>query len=477
MSGKIKKITLAMPPLLMPSEDAVKRIAPPLGLAYLAAMVERDYEIDIFDSVIEGFDREESVRELVKRVGVSDDGIRERFARFAPDVIGISVGGTDQYITAHRMAALAREACPGAAVIMGGIYPTTQPEKALADPNVDWIMLGESDTTFPVLLRAIESGSKDSLPDGVGYRDSAGAPVIIPKDGFIEDVDSLPMPALHLMKMDLYINTDRSYRFGPLRRPHTSMFTSRGCPAKCIFCGARHMMGRKYRAHSPKRVLDEIEHLIETYGIKEIAFLDDNLTWDRDRAAAIFDGIIERGFDLTWMTPNGIALYAMDEELIEKMKASGCYSVYLAFESGCQEVLSKIIHKPLNVEKTKRLARKFAEIGIETTGMFVIGFPGETLDQIEETVQFAKDIDCDYVSFSIATPYPGTEMYDICAREGYFVDGFDDDSLVFGFGRGHVQTPDFTPDDILRFRKEAWRRINFETDPARRRKVEEWLKR
>jgi magnesium-protoporphyrin IX monomethyl ester (oxidative) cyclase len=477
MSKKIERVTLAVPPLLMPTEEAVKRIAPPLGLAYLAAMIERDCRIDVFDSVMEGFEREERVRDLVKRVGLSDADIRERFARFKPDVIGISVGGTDQYSTAHRMAAIAREACPDAAVIMGGIYPTTQPEKALGDPNVDWIVLGEADTTFPALLRAIGSGATDPLPDGVGYKDTSGAAVIIPKKGFIDNIDSLPMPALHLLRMDLYNNVDRSYRFGPLRRPHTSMFTSRGCPAKCIFCGARHMMGRQYRAHSPKRVLDEIGRLIDTYGIREIAFLDDNLTWGRERAAAIFDGIIRRGFDLTWMTPNGIALYAVDEKLIEKMKASGCYSVYLAFESGCQDVLSKIIHKPLNVEKARRLSRKFNEAGIETTGMFVIGFPGETLEQIEETVQFAKDVGCDYVSFSIATPYPGTEMYEICAREGYFVDGFNDDSLVFGFGKGHVRTPDFTPEDILRFRKEAWRRINFDTDPARRKKVEEWLKR
>jgi len=461
----------------MPSDDAVKRIAPPLSLAYLAAVIENDFTFDIFDSVMEGFDIEEPVRDLVKRVGVSDDAIRERFARFMPDVIGISVGGTDQYITAHRMAALAREACPEAVVVMGGIYPTTQPQKALGDPNVDMIALGEADTTFPLMLSAIESGDFSAMPDGAGFKNERGEIVINPKTEFIEDIDSLPMPARHLLRMDLYNNTDRSYRFGPLRRPHTSVITSRGCPAKCIFCGARHMMGRKYRAHSPARVLDEIGGLIENYGIREIAFLDDNLTWDRERAAAIFDGIVERGYDLTWMTPNGIALYALDDSLIEKMKASGCYSVYLAFESGCQEVLSKVVHKPLNLEKARGFARRFRDLGIETTGMFVIGFPGETLEQVEETVKFAEQIECDYVSFSIATPYPGTDMYDICEREGYFTDGFCDDSLVFGFGVGHVKTRDFNPDDILRFRKEAWKRINFEADPEKRKKVEEWLKR
>ncbi len=461
----------------MPSADAVKRIAPPIGLACLAAVIEHDHEIDIFDSVMEGYALEEEFRDGVKRIGLSDAEIRARFKIFKPDVIGISVGGTDQYITAHRMAALACEACPDALVIMGGIYPTTQPEKALSDPNVDYIVLGEADLAFPALLRSIESEGALPLPDGVGFRNKSGDIIIIPKKVFIENIDELPMPARHLLRMDLYNNVDRSYRFGPLRRPHTSIFTSRGCPAKCIFCGARHMMGRKYRAHSPKRVLDEIESLIDNYGIRELAFLDDNLTWDRDRAAAIFDGMMERRFDLSWMTPNGLALYALDEKLIDKMKESGCYAVYLAFESGCQDVLSKIVHKPLNIDKTRRLARRFRALGIETTGMFVIGFPGETLEQIEETVGFAKEIDCDYVSFSIATPYPGTDMYDICAREGYFTEGFSDESLVFGFGAGHIRTPDFDPEDLLRFRKEAWRKINFDADPEKRKKVEEWLKR
>lgn len=461
----------------MPSVDAVKRIAPPLGIACLAAAVEKDYGIDVFDSAMEGFDTESEYRDLVKRVGVPDDGIRARFAAFAPDVVGLSVGGTDQYITAHRMAELARESCPDAIVVMGGIYPTTQPEKALADPNVDYVVIGEGDASFPALLRAIEAGDAAALPDGIGFKNENGGPVIIPKKGFIEDIDALPLPARHLLRMDLYTNVPRSYRFGPLRKPHTSVFSSRGCPAKCIFCDAHYMMGRKYRGHSPERVLGEIESLIGNYGIRELAFLDDNLTFDRGRACAIFDGMAARGFDLAWMTPNGIALYALDERTIEKMKASGCYSVYLAFESGCQEVLSKIIRKPLNLEKARRLTRKFRELGIETTGMFVIGFPGETLAQVEETVKFAESIECDYVSFSIATPYPGTELYEICRRENYFVDGFCDDSLVFGFAKGHIRTPDFDPDDILRFRREGWRRINFEADPDKRRKVEEWLKR
>jgi len=461
----------------MPKEEAVKRTAPPLGIACLAAVTQNDYSLDVLDSVIEGFETEFDFHELVKRVGLSYEDIKKRIQAFNPDVVAISCGGTDQYITAHDVAGIAKEAVPGVIVTMGGIYPTTQPGKAMSDPNVDFVSLGEGDETFPALLKAIIKGDQNLIPQAIGFRTPDGRTLINPRESFIEDIDSLPMPARKYLRMDLYGDTPRAYRFGPLRKPHTSIVTSRGCPAKCIFCDARHMMGRKYRAHSPGRVLDEIESLITDYGIRELAFLDDNLTWDRKRAAAIFDGMVERNFDLKWMTPNGIALYALDESIIEKMKAAGCYSVYLAFESGCQEVLSKIVHKPLNIKKARGFARKFRDAGIETTGMFVIGFPGETLEQIEQTVKFAEEIECDYVSFSIATPYPGTEMYDICKESGFLSDGFCDDSLVFGFGKGHIRTPDFQPEDVLRFRKEAWERINFNRDSDRKKKIEEWLKR
>lgn len=476
MKRKIERIMLIVPPLLMPSVDAKKRIAPPLGIACLAAVLERDYEIQVLDAVMEGYENEAPYAEYVKRVGLSDEDIRRRIAEFGPDMVGFSVGGTDQYPSAHAALRLAREACPDAVTVMGGIYPTTQPEKALEDPALDYVVLGEGEDSLSKLAKAVESGDEGALPDGIGLRRD-GKPVVIPKKGFIEDIDSLPLPARHKLRMDLYINADKAYRFGPLRRPHTSIFTSRGCPGRCIFCDAVHMMGREFRAHSAGRVLDEIESLITAYGMRELAFLDDNLTWDKDRAAAIFDGMMERGFDLDWMTPNGLALYAINERLIEKMKVSGCYAVYLAFESGCQEVVSNIIRKPLNLEKARRYVARFKELGIETTGMFVIGFPGETKEQIEQTTRFAEEIDCDYVSFSIATPYPGTELYNICEREGYFVEGFRDDDLVFGFGKGHISTPDFTPEDVLHYRKKAWERINFNTDPEKKKKVEEWLKR
>lgn len=467
---------LIAPPLLMPAADAVKRIVPPLGLAALAAPLKNDYDVRILDCVIEGFDNSAAYREGIVRVGLEDEEIRKRIAAFAPDIAGISVGVTDLYPTAHELLPVVKDAAPDAVTVFGGVYATTQTEHALSNPLLDYCLAGEADLTFPRLIEAIEKGNDPALPPGAAcVRD--GRVMSVPGRSFIRDLDSLPIPARDLLRMDLYTNVPKSFRFGPRRKPHTTIITSRGCPGHCIFCNAHHMMGRRFRAHSPGRVLDEIQLLAADFGIRELAFLDDNLTLNRRRAEAIFDGMAERGFDMLWTTPNGLALYALDDSLIGKMKAAGCYSACLAFESGCQDVLDNIIRKPLKLARTKEFVRRFKDLGIETIGMFVIGFPGETKEQIQRTIRFAEDIDCDYVSFSIATPYPGSELFDICEREGCFVEDFSLDHLVFGFGRGHIETPDFSPEDLYRFRKEQWERINFRLDPARHAKIEEWLKR
>lgn len=458
--------------------DVKKRIAPPLGLACLAAVLEREFEVEILDTVIEGFDNETAVNEEQMDVGLSWEEIAKRIAEFKPDLVGISCAGTDQAPNAHRVCSLIKEINPNIYTVMGGIYPTTQPMKAMEDKNLDSVILGEGEESFSQLIQVIMEGGNDPFKeiDGLTYR-ANGRVALNPKTHFISDIDSLPMPARHKLRMDLYLNAKLSYRFGPLRHPHTSIFTSRGCPGRCIFCDAHLVMGRKYRPRSAEKTLDEIESLIEDYGIKELAFLDDNLTWDKKRAIKIFDGMIERKFDLIWMTPNGVAIYALDEELLEKMRKSGCYQIYLAIESGVQRVLRDIIHKPLKLDGTNLIAKKCKELGMETIGMFVIGFPGETIEEIERTAEYAQELDLDYVSFSIATPYPGTEMFNICKKKRYFISDFsEEDSFIYGFGKGLIKTPEFTPEEVLRVRKKAWQRINFE-NPQKKEKVEEFLNR
>ncbi|MCK4267521.1 MAG: radical SAM protein, partial [Actinomycetia bacterium] len=275
-------------------------------------------------------------------------------------------------------------------------------------------------------------------------------------------LDELPFPARHLLSMDKYFNIKRPAGAVRFSR-HTPLITSRGCPARCIFCSIHSVWGRRFRARSPENVLEEIRQIKEEYGIKELHFWDDNLTFKKDRAKSIFGMMIEENIDVVWTTPNGIAAYAIDDELVDLMKKSGCYRVYLAVESGDEYVLHKIIRKPLKLERVKPLTKKLMDIGIEADAFFVVGFPGETKEQIRKTFKFAASVGFNNANFYIANPYVGTDLYDICEKNGYLAPTFALDRL--NIANANISTPDFSAaeleklvtSEILKYKLRQWR--------------------
>ncbi len=162
---------------------------------------------------------------------------------------------------------------------------------------------------------------------------------------------------------------------------------------------------------SPKNVLDEIEFLIQEYGIREIHFEDDNITSNKKRAMAIFEGMIERQFNIIWHVPSGMAANTLDEELLAKMKESGCYSLTLAIESGNQHVVSRLMKKPVNLKKIPSLVKQIRNLNMDVRGFFILGYPDETKENIRETINFAREIELDWSYFSIFSPLPGTKSY------------------------------------------------------------------
>jgi magnesium-protoporphyrin IX monomethyl ester (oxidative) cyclase len=203
------------------------------------------------------------------------------------------------------------------------------------------------------------------------------------------------------------------------------MITSRGCPGICVFCSIHSVWGYKWRARTPENVVSEIEKLVNEYKIREIHFEDDNLTLSKLRMAKICDLIIERGIDISWTTPNGVAVQKLDLDLLRKMKKSGCYQLSFGIESGDPYVLRNIIHKPISLDKVRRVVNWSKNLGIWAHGYFVIGFPGEPSKSIQRTITFAKETDLDSASFFIATPYPGTPLYKSASSKGLLKNGFD----------------------------------------------------
>ena len=232
------------------------------------------------------------------------------------------------------------------------------------------------------------------------------------------DLDMLPMPARHLLPMSLYLKYRSPHGAYVKHHPVTNMVTSRGCPAKCSFCSIHTVWGRRFRYHSAQRVLAEMEHLIEQYGVRELQFEDDNLTLNKPRMREICHAMIERKLGLTWTTPNGAAIWALDEDLVGLMRRAGCHHLTLAVESGSQEVLRNIIGKPLDLSRVRPIVNACRAEGMGVSLFFVVGFPGESKADIRKTFDFAMSLDVDQACFFTATPYPGTALFRQCVELG-----------------------------------------------------------
>ncbi len=425
---KIKKTILFIPPAFTAKNGIDINPLPPLGLGYLAAVLERQgIEVKIYDSLVEGWDRREDINENTIRIGSSFREIEKVISDFGPDILGVNCLFTKQRENAHKIFAITKRMNKDIVTVAGGAHPTVLPELVLSDPNVDYVVLGEGESTIIDLISVIEGKKNISELDGIGFREN-GNIRIIPKTKFIENLDGIPQPARHLLNMDRYFVLKMSHgkrkkkRFSPI-------ITSRGCPARCTFCSAYRVWGRKFRYRSPENIVQEMKLLKEKYGIEELMFEDDNLTMDVKRAEKIFDLMIENKLNFSWDTPNGVAAYVLTEDLLYKMKKSGCYKLNLAVESGNQEVLSKIIKKPLDLEKIKSLIRLAKDIGLDVGIYLIMGMPGETKEQMMDSFRFAKEMKIYDPFISIATPYPGTELYDLCVQKGYLKDNFSLDDL------------------------------------------------
>jgi radical SAM superfamily enzyme YgiQ (UPF0313 family) len=424
----------------------------PYTLALLNACLKQEDDVELFDPNYSNMTEKE---------------VFQYFRESQPEIVGVSSISTE-YIKNNRiLTALVKEASPHSIVIQGGIIPTVMIETAMGDPNVDYWIIGEGEFRFPSLLDELRKSHPDlSSIDGLAYWKD-GAAIISPPKGFIDDLDSIPFPNYGNLNLLDYGNKKLKYAIGLLPRqfPYAVTITSRGCPYRCIFCAASSVSGRNLRFRSAKNILDEIDSLYKA-GIREIIFLDDHFLGDRKRAIEIMQALIERKYDLTWKCVN-LTIFRLDREILELMKKSGCYQMTLSIESGNQYVLDKIIKKPVKLSKVPEILDEAKSLGFEMVANFVIGFPGETWEQIRETFRFAESISVDLVNFHIATPLPNTELMEICLRDGYLPEDFLVEGPASGYARGLIATAEFTPSELEILRAFEWDRINFATEQRR----------
>lgn len=255
------------------------------------------------------------------------------------------------------------------------------------------------------------------------------------------------------------------------------MVASRGCPYRCNFCTAFRVFGRKARRRSVENILAELDELVNRYQVNELYFEDDQFLANLSHAERLLVAMAQRGYDLAWDTPNGISPWLLNDRLLGKMKASGCYHVNIAVESGSQWVLDNLIHKPVRVKRIPDLVRRIQDHGM-TAGIFlVIGNIGqagvETREQIEESFRLLEKARPDTQHVSILTPYPGSEVLEVALEKGYLVPDFDWDNLVIE--KSNLQTPEWTPNDLVDMRNKALVRIAFSATLKRPRRLVQLL--
>ena len=400
------KIILIQPPISGSPEALSESLVEPLGLAYIAGFLEeKGYFVRILDCPAEG---------------IEGEGIREYLRKIEPDIVGISCMFSAYYQDSLYVAEIVKKEFPKTLVVLGGVHATVFPESLLRNTCVDIVVMGEGEGTFLEIVKKVETGSSLKEIPGTAIRID-GKIIKNPSSPLIEDLDTLPFPARHLLPIKKYFSFQKkgvgTYKYY-LRNPLSPLITSRGCPFNCSFCAVPNFWKRIYRTHTPERVISEIEALLRDYKIREIAFWDDNISLDRERFIKLCTLIKERKFNLSWQTPNGISTLNLDYSLLNLMKESGYYRATFAIESGSVQTLKKYVDKPIDFKKVKELIKICHYLGIWTYGIFIIGFPDEKLNQIEETKRMVKSLGFDFVAIFIAQPYPGTRLFEIFKEKG-----------------------------------------------------------
>jgi len=372
----------------------------PLGLAYLASYLRSKLACRIFiiDAEAEGLNYQK---------------IKARIQELQPQVIGITCPTPTMDHVFKIAEMIKKEIAADLLMVAGGIHPTALPEETVKNEYIDFVVKGEGEITFYELIKAIAEGQTDfsSIP-GLYFKKNGQVVATLPRLP-IANLDDIPFPARDLFKLELY-------RSAPTKKvsddPSGPLLTSRGCAFGCVHCISQCLWGRMIRFRSTENVIKEIEECLEKFGIKEFNFFDDTFTLKEDRALAICQKIVDKGFNISWVSFSRVN--TITEKLVALMKAAGCKKISFGLESGSQEILD-LMQKNATIEMGKQAVLMVARAGIFVHASFMFGNLGETEATIKQTIAFAKSLPLDNATFFITSPFPGTELYQVAKKEGF----------------------------------------------------------
>jgi radical SAM superfamily enzyme YgiQ (UPF0313 family) len=365
----------------------------PTNLALLAAYIRmHGHEPKIVDLDIQGGTLEE-----IARLILAND----------PQVVGITCL-TPRFPITLDIATECKRLNPDVIIVVGGPHVTGLPRFILKSPVIDYAVVGEGEEAFLELINNLAADRPVEQVANLICRDD-GAVKINSVRPLITNLDKLPFPAWDLLMLDRYV--DPAFYEGP----HLGLMSGRGCPYECYFCASRVVWGRRVRYHSPANMIAEIEEAIGKYHIREFMFYDDTFTLHRKNIVQFCEGVIARHLDIRFYAQ--VRVDTIDVEIVQKLKAAGCFAVAIGVESGNEAIL-KTMGKRLTKDQIRAGCKALKAAKMPFLASYIIGHPGDTHETIRQTLDFANELDADQSKFLISTPYPGTRFFDMAVERG-----------------------------------------------------------
>ncbi|MCW3995553.1 MAG: B12-binding domain-containing radical SAM protein [Candidatus Bathyarchaeota archaeon] len=401
---------------------------PPLGLAYVAAALRKNgYAVEIYDNYL----MERSIEE-----------VKAEIRRRQPEIVGITCSSLT-YTRCVETAKAAKEAYSACKIVVGGPHPSYMPQTMLEHKEIDYVVLGEGEQAMTQLAESILRGRQNNeigkIP-GVACKVDDEISKVPPE--FINDLDVVPFPARDLLPMKMY---DRTFMYLDVK-PVDTMSILRGCPYQCAYCETRELWGTSCRAFSPQRVIAEIKHMVENYGSRGIYFVGDNFTINKKRTQELCRLIKTNKIDIKWTCETRVDL--VDKELLFDMKLAGCQTIFFGVESGSPRIQQKL-NKNIDLQEVKRVFELCRQVVVRTATSFMLGIPGETVEDMKATFKFAKSLNADWCQFNIYIACPGSKLYDEVVSQGLY------DQMDNYLAR--VKTEDFDYDLLVKIQKDFQR--------------------
>ena len=421
--------------LLVKPYNKSDHIQPSLGLGYLAEAIRRDHEVKILDCI---------------KDHINADKLERIVKNFKPDVLGLQCYTFDlNFVGQALRSAKARD--KGIVTIVGGPHPSAAASDMMEvfKDSLDYSFAGEAEIGLPQLLELLNKGKDElnAIPGLVWRQD--GIVKSNPKKA-IEDLDAIAMPAWDLILPERYPESQHGAFFRQF--PIAPIMVTRGCPYPCTFCAGGVVAGKKVRRRSIDNVLRELTYLNNERGIKEFHIIDDNFTMDIAYAKEFLRRLKALNLGMTWAVPNGVRMDSLDEELLALMRDTGLHIISLGIESGSDRVLAAM-KKHLTVSKIRECVRMINKSGMDVSGFFIIGFPGETAESIKDTIRLSLELKLVRANFFTYLPFPGSESYEQLKATNE-LSGIDWDNFYF-------MNASYTPKGLTRKKLKNLQRLAF----------------